>query len=116
MTGDDKVKFWNDEAYWWNQPKWWNWLEALDALDRDGDKKPLTDLLRSDCEIPKEVREWLADLIERGVPRSPNRPRTPAYIISDVSLLHLLAMGLVRHLCKQGMSKESVSFGCEKAP
>jgi hypothetical protein len=93
--------------------KYWNWIQALDQLEarswlgEGGDKKPLTDLLRSDCELPKEVREWLADLIERGVPPSPNRPRTPAYTISDVSLLHLIAVKIVRDYRQQGMSEEA---------
>lgn len=84
----------------------WNWIEALDALDRGSDKKPLTDLLRSDCELPKKAREWLADLIERGVPPNDGRPRGPAYTISDTSLVHLLAVRLVHKYRQQGMSAE----------
>ncbi len=95
--------------------KFWNWIEALDQIeerpwlsDNGSNKKPLTDLLRSDCELPKEVREWLADLIERRcVPLPVGRPRTPVYTISDTSLLHLLAVQWVRKYRREGMSEEA---------
>jgi hypothetical protein len=69
----------------------WYWFDALGQLDVDGNKKPLTDLLRSERELPPTSRKMLADLIERGVPAPNNRPPTPAYTMSETEQLHCSA-------------------------
>ncbi len=80
------------------------WVAAIDKLDRLGDKKPLTDLLRSNLEIPARAREYLADVIERGVARPSHRPAAPAYrVISDADAPFWLANKKVGALVKRGM-------------
>ena len=72
-----------DNAFW--REKWTPddcWIGALDQLDRLGDKKPLTDLLRSERDLSLTARYYLADLIERGVKKAMGRRRTPAYNMS----------------------------------
>lgn len=78
------------------------WADALDRLDRLGDKKPLTGLLRSECELPPKAREYLADLIERGVRSPRGRPGTPSYRPSDAALL--LDCKTVKAYVESGMS------------
>ena len=82
------------------------WVDALASLDQLDDKKPLTEMLRSDCELSPLAREYLADLIERGVPSPPNRPRKPSYSISEVFMSHRLALGDIAAYRKAGMSKD----------
>lgn len=80
-----------------------DWVAALDQLDRRGDKKPLTDLLRSSRELPPRAREYLADMIERGVPSPATRPRTPAYRMSEIDFQLMLANKAVRSYVTSGM-------------
>jgi hypothetical protein len=55
-------------------------IEALEQLDKRGDKAPLVALLKSDRELPPDGRAFLADLIERYELRRPaHRQRAPAY-------------------------------------
>jgi hypothetical protein len=87
-----------DVAFWRGEPKADDaWVAALDRLDRLRDKAPLQALLRSDGPLPHKVREYLADLIERGVPKPMGRPRIPAYRYSEADALLLLAHDDVRH-------------------
>ena len=79
------------------------WIEAIERLDKRGDKAPLTSLLRSKRGMPDKAREFLADLIERGVARPPNRPRTPAYNMSDADAKMFLAAKDVRGYLATGM-------------
>jgi hypothetical protein len=81
----------------------WPWLEALGELDFAGNKKPLTDLLRSDRELSPIVRELLADLIERGVPYPTHRPTTPAYTTSRTEQSDFWAHRDIKALVKSGM-------------
>jgi hypothetical protein len=66
------------DTHWTDTEIWW--VEALESLDWDKDKKSLLQLLRSDIEITPLVREYLADLIERRCSiRSNSNRRLPAY-------------------------------------
>jgi hypothetical protein len=80
-----------------------SWVAALDRLDRLGDKEPLKVLLRS-ANLPGKAGEYLADLIERGVEKPKGRPRTPAYNLSKVDALLMMACENVRGSVQRGMS------------
>jgi hypothetical protein len=41
------------------------WIDALEHIDRNGDKEPLLALLRSEREPSRDVCVYLADLLER---------------------------------------------------
>jgi hypothetical protein len=96
-----------DNAFWRDQhmPDD-HWVAALDKLDRLGDRKPLTDLLRSDCEIQPSVREHLANLIERGVPAPKNRPPNPSYKFSKIDTTWYFARERVQAYTQRGMSRK----------
>lgn len=83
------------------------WIAALEELRTSGDKKPLQRLLRN-CELSPEVGEYLADLIERGVPSPPKggKPRTPIYFgkMSDKNAYHEQAIFDVRVYRQEGLS------------
>jgi hypothetical protein len=84
-----------------------DWIEALVALDQGKDKKPLTDMLRSDCALSSNVREYLADLIERHcTPLPRGRPKTPAYTIGDKNIAHFIALKFVQAYRRAGMPLE----------
>jgi hypothetical protein len=56
------------------------WITAIEAVDKRGDKIPLVALLKSQSDLSPEVRFYLADLLERNeLKKPPHRPRTPAY-------------------------------------
>ena len=56
------------------------WIDALEQIDYDKDKKPICDLLESDIEMSPQVRKYLKDLIERRVSvRAVSDKRLPAY-------------------------------------
>jgi hypothetical protein len=71
------------------------WVAAVDAVGR-GDRKVLMDLLQSPAEMPYAARGYIADLIERGIPKHKGRPSTPAYRISDFEFKLLVARRHVR--------------------
>jgi hypothetical protein len=80
-----------------------NWVVALDQLDRSkgNDKKRLCDLLRSGCELPLKVRWYLADLIERRIPRpAKGNPRTALYNVNETDIKLIFAIHMVRVLCR----------------
>jgi|tagenome__1003787_1003787.scaffolds.fasta_scaffold20986081_2 hypothetical protein len=81
-----------------------DWVVALERLDAFGDKKPLTDLLRSERVLPLRARHYLADLIERGVKRPMGRRRTPAYNMSPTELDLWFACRDVGDLVREGLS------------
>jgi hypothetical protein len=88
------------------------WIDALEHIDRNGDKEPLLALLRSEREPSRDVRVYLADLLERfELARPPHRPRNPAYDKSDAETMLALAKEFVRNLRKSGMSfKDAVAM------
>jgi hypothetical protein len=71
------------------------WVAALDKADR-GNAQALTDLLRSQTEIPPSVRHYLADFAERRVQKR-GRPRVPLYDRSRVEVFLWLANDEVSH-------------------
>jgi hypothetical protein len=81
------------------------WVDALEAIDKRGDKKPLLDLLESDYDLPPRARIFLADLIERyQLKLPPHRPRTPAYDMTDADAMLTIALADVRKYQARGMS------------
>jgi hypothetical protein len=83
-----------------------NWVVALDQLDRSkgNDKKRLCDMLRSGCELPLKVRWYLADLIERRIPRpTKGNPRTALYNVNENDLKLIWAIHMVRVACRAGL-------------
>jgi hypothetical protein len=54
------------------------WILALHEIDRVGDKQPLLELLRSNAFISPTIRDYLADLISRGVAAPKDQPRARA--------------------------------------
>ena len=62
----------------------WPWYEAMDALDRRRNKKPLIEmLLDPKREVTPAVRECLADLFERHkLVRLPGKRQVPIYAVS----------------------------------
>jgi hypothetical protein len=58
------VDFW-DHCFWLDDPSVERWVRALEAVDKRGDKGPLLSLLRSECDLPREARIYLADLLDR---------------------------------------------------
>jgi hypothetical protein len=57
------------------------WYQALAAIDRRGNKRPLISLLRSGEVPPPSISFYIADLLDRYAlkPRKA-RPRTPGYL------------------------------------
>jgi hypothetical protein len=90
-----------------------HWIAAFEALDARGEKRPLIELLTSDQKLPKDMRTYLADLLDRHeLKKSRGRQRIPAYDRSHAeALLEMAAMG-VRNLVKSG---ESVKAALEIA-
>lgn len=77
------------------------WVNALEDLDDRGDKRQLIALLRSKYPLLDEARDFLANLIERGVARPPGKPRTPRYRASDAETVLVFARSSVKKLSKQ---------------
>jgi hypothetical protein len=81
------------------------WLDAFRAIDKNENKAPLIALLKSECDLPRGARVYLADLIERKLKLIPkNRPRTPAYDLSDTEAHLILAKEEVREYRASGMN------------
>jgi hypothetical protein len=82
------------------------WVDALEDLDDRGDKRQLIALLRSKYPMLDEARDFLADLIERGVAKPPGKPRTPKYRASDKETALAFAHSSVKRLIKQGKTHD----------
>jgi hypothetical protein len=78
------------------------WVSALDLLDRLGNKEPLTQLLLNSG-LPGRAGEYLADLIERGVPVGRGRPKVPGYRPNKKEGMLMLALDYIRALILNGM-------------
>jgi hypothetical protein len=88
----------------------WPWVQALDQFDRHGDEKPLQQLLESGCKPSPRVSRYLEDLKERRKARkgkSTGRPKTPAYMLSDIDVLLLIACDCVRGHVQRGDSVDA---------
>jgi hypothetical protein len=86
------------------------WVDAIAQIDDDNirDKRPLCDLLDSDCELSREARYYLADLIyRRCVPLPRGQRPTPAYATSLLDQFWWLACNEVRDLIQHGELKDA---------
>jgi helix-turn-helix, Psq domain len=98
-------------AYWLNDDQRRRigpWIDALEQIDKRGDKGPLTALLKG-SPVPNEVGVYLADLLERHelMPvhrRNRHRPGTPLYDLSIADSRLALAKESVDTYRKNGMS------------
>ena len=95
------------------------WIDALEQIDKWGNKEPLLALLRSEREQPHEVRVYFADLIERYELTSPaHRPRTPAYDLSNAkSHLEMAKENVRAYQDKSGLGmsfKDAVAKAAEE--
>jgi hypothetical protein len=75
------------------------WVVALGAIDKSGDKSTLIKLLMStDYVMPFEVREFIADLLDRHelTKSKTGRPRTPIYERSLVEAMMLIGIQRIR--------------------
>jgi hypothetical protein len=79
------------------------WYQALEELDKKGDKRQLVSLLRSGR--PSDVISFhIADLLERHeLGKKRGRPRVPSYDMSDAERNVLRMREQVRELIKGGM-------------
>jgi hypothetical protein len=97
MTGQGISKKFADRAVWRGESAPEDvWATALIHLDDHGDKTPLLELLKSNCEIPSIARLYLADLIKRGVAEQKGRRRTPLYMMSMADARIHMALKAVR--------------------
>jgi hypothetical protein len=89
-----------DRAFWIDperRKRSGSWINAIERIDKFGDKGPLLALLKSDVELPDDVRcIYLPDLIARGVPRPAPKPPTPAYDLTEREERLILASNYVR--------------------
>jgi hypothetical protein len=92
------------------------WIDALEQIDKNDNKAPLLDLLRSKRELPDEARVFLADLLERyQLTRAAHRPRTPAYDLSNSESRLSLAKEVVRAYRTNGKSfKDAVKAAAKE--
>jgi hypothetical protein len=86
----------------------WLWYHVFDAVDRQGNKKPLIKMLRDPkCEVTPTVRECLADLLERyKLVRLPGEQRIPVYAVSQAEAVFCLMRDQVLELTANGTSQD----------
>jgi hypothetical protein len=90
---------------WLTYPSEWPWCNALEELDKKGNKDPLLSLLRSRNSLSHNVRLHIADLLERhDLKKKRGRPRDPSYKMSDAEWTALHVSDQVRNLIKGGMT------------
>ena len=79
----------SDRAFWLAPyPFRDRWIDALEDIDRRGDKTALLALLRADSTMPREARCFLADLIDRyTLKKKRGRQRVPLYDKSHTEAL-----------------------------
>jgi hypothetical protein len=81
------------------------WVDALEAIDLRGDKTLLCSLLRNpEAELSPDVRDYLADLIERKeFKRRQGRQKVAAYaVISETNWRWELGCSLTRSYIQSG--------------
>ena len=77
------------------------WITALEAIDKRGDKGPLLALLKSEFDLPREARVYLADLLARHqLKKKGGGQTTPAYDRTEVEIVLSLAIDDVRELVR----------------
>jgi hypothetical protein len=104
VVDDDDADFENDttgtenitisaRAFWLDDSTVRWWAEAIEAIDKRGDKEPLKSYLRSELELLPEARLFLADMIDR-YQLKPKRGRkaTPAYDRTGVEAMLEIAI------------------------
>jgi hypothetical protein len=84
----------------------WPWVQALDRLDRHDDAGPLGQLLKSYEPSPR-IEKYIEDFIQRSLARGRGRPATPAYMLSDIDALLLIACESVRAYVQRGDSVDT---------
>ena len=96
-TGLENVEF-LDRAFWLDPDRHTEpWIKAFEAIDNRRDKGPLLRLLKSDCDLPRNARVCLADLLARHqLKKNRGGQSVPAYDRSDVEAMLELAIMDVR--------------------
>ena len=75
------------------------WITALEAIDRKGDKEPLLNFLKSNRELSRDARIYLADLLARYQLKKKRGGQTkPAYDRSEAEEMLALGINAVRYL------------------
>jgi len=93
------------------------WITALEAIDKQGDKGPLMALLKSERDLPHDVRIYLADLLARHqLKKKRGAESVPAYDRTDAEAMLELAIKDVREResgisVKDALEKASKSRG-----
>jgi hypothetical protein len=94
-----------DRGFWLDDDDPEDWIAALEAIDKRGDKRPLVTLLKSQRDLSPRARFYLADLLDRfELKRPAHRPRTPAYDRTLAEAILLWGVQEARELVKAGMS------------
>jgi hypothetical protein len=97
-----------DRAFWFEDEQRQRlapWLNALEQIDRNGDKGPLMEELRSERELPLEVHHYLADLLDRYELKPPaHRHRAPAYDLTKSEARLMMLKDRVETFQKHGMN------------
>jgi hypothetical protein len=95
-----------DRAFWLgNDTSLDCWVTAFDDVDKRGDKGRLLDLLKSEHDLPREARFYLADLLARHeLKKKRGGQSVPAYDRSDTEQRLILAIEDVRRLRKRRVS------------
>ena len=92
------------------------WIDALEAIDKTGNKEPLLDLLKSNQVLPPDARFYLADLIDRQVGRKRGGQNTPAYDRTDAEAMLEIADWFVRFAREEygkGLS-DAIEYGADQ--
>jgi hypothetical protein len=94
-----------DYAYWLDDPSINDWLMAFDDVDKGRDNGRLLDLLKSEHDLPREARIYLADLLERHqLKKKRGAQSVPAYDRTYTELRLSLAIEDVRRLRESRVS------------
>jgi len=110
-----------DRAFWLgDRTDLDDWIMALEAIDKRGDKTPLLALLRSKRKLLDKVRSYLADLIDRyqfvkkrGGKLTPEYNRTENNAILELGIIQV--KGLVKRgkRVKDALEEISESLGVQ---
>jgi hypothetical protein len=83
------------------------WIDALWAIDHNGDKAPLIELLKSNKPVPEDAMFLVGDLLARyQLIRPPGGLTTPAYDRSRTEMWLIWAAASVRKHIKDGMTPD----------
>jgi hypothetical protein len=97
-----------DRAFWLGEGSTAHlddWVTALEAIDKHGDKKPLLALLKSERDLPQRARFYIADLLDRyRLKKKQGRQPTPAYNVTDIEAMLLMGNMRAHEYVAAGMS------------